>query len=105
MIERFLKAHEIQYVPSYAGLSVFARLAPNANSPSDEQEMVATFKRHGVLVAAGSSFHPPGNEFGWARISFAVERESLETALGKMHKAMVPHSSLGVGRHVRESRL
>ncbi|KAF3479521.1 uncharacterized protein GIQ15_06497 [Arthroderma uncinatum] len=89
LITSFFVRHGIKYIPVNAGLSIFARLAPNARSRDDEAEMVQVLKNAGVMVSnAGGSFHKTFKEKGWARISFSVEPNQLHEALGRIELAL-----------------
>ena len=81
-----LKKHNIPYIPSYAGLYLFARVEPSAQSWEDEADMVKRLKQAGVLVSAGKAYHGPENDKGWARIGFAVESVQLKEAIRRMEE-------------------
>lgn len=80
----FLKRHKVSYIPSYAGLFVFAKMAGEAKSWDDEQITMGRLKEVGVLVSAGRGYHGPEKEMGWMRVGFAVEKSRLEKALRRM---------------------
>jgi len=44
--------------------------------------------RCGVKVCGGSGFKGVEGEFGWARIRFSVEGETMRVALGRMEKVL-----------------
>ncbi|KAM5458408.1 hypothetical protein MaudCBS49596_000321 [Microsporum audouinii] len=89
LITSFFVRHGIKYIPVNAGLSIFARLAPNARSRDDEAEFVQLLKNAGVMVNnAGGSFHKTFKEKGWVRISFSVEPHQLHEALGRIELAL-----------------
>jgi bifunctional pyridoxal-dependent enzyme with beta-cystathionase and maltose regulon repressor activities len=41
---------------------------------------------HGVFVGIGQSYH--AHEPGWLRVTFSVDRQVLETALGRLDRAL-----------------
>ena len=81
-----LKKYSIPYIPSYAGLYLFARVEPNAQSWEDEANMVESLKQAGVLVSAGKAYHGPEGDKGWVRIGFAVESVQLKEAIRRMEE-------------------
>ncbi|MCJ1380194.1 hypothetical protein MMC17_003297 [Xylographa soralifera] len=83
-----LRKHNVPYLPAYAGLYVFAKIAPDAESWDDESRAVEKFKEAGVLVSPGKGYHGPEGEKGWARIGFAVEKPKLEEALRRIDCAL-----------------
>lgn len=83
-ITSFLLRHEIDYIPANIGFSIFARLAPRAKTLEDEAAMVAKFKDAGVLVYAGTDCSGVQREKGWARLSFSLDDDKLDEALGRM---------------------
>ena len=80
----FFHKHNIPYIPAYAGIYVFAKLAPKAAEWEDENNVVAKLKEAGVLVSAGKNYHGPEAEKGWCRVGFAVETEVLDEAIRRM---------------------
>lgn len=80
----WLSKFKIPYIPCNAGLYVFAKIAPNAQSWEEESDTIIKLKTAGVLVSAGKSYHVPEVEKGWARIGFALEKSALEEALQRM---------------------
>lgn len=74
----------IPYIPCNAGLYVFARIAPEANTWEEEDEVVTELKQVGVLVSSGKAYHGPESEKGWARVGFAVEPSELKEAIRRM---------------------
>ncbi|EZF31408.1 hypothetical protein H101_04974 [Trichophyton interdigitale H6] len=89
LITSFFVRHDIKYIPVNAGLSIFARLAPNARSRDEEMEIVQHLKNAGVVVNnAGGSFHKTFKEKGWVRMSFSVEPNQLHEALGRIELAL-----------------
>ncbi|MCJ1401065.1 hypothetical protein MMC11_004277 [Xylographa trunciseda] len=90
----FFNRYKIPYIPCYAGIYVFARIAPNAQSWEDEAIAVRKFKDEGVLVSASRGYHGPENDKGWARICFAVESSKLEKAIRRMERVYANNSKL-----------
>jgi aspartate/methionine/tyrosine aminotransferase len=85
----FLKEYSIPYVPANAGLYVFAKIAPDAQTWEDEASMVDKLKAAGVLVSGGKAYHGPENEKGWARVLFALESEQLNEAIRRMKTVFI----------------
>jgi aspartate/methionine/tyrosine aminotransferase len=80
----FFKTYAIPYRPASAGLYVWAKMAPNAQTWEDEAATVTELKAAGVLISSGRAYHGPESEKGWARVLFALEMEQLEEAIGRM---------------------
>ena len=80
-------------MPCNAAPFVLARVVPYAKKWEDEDEIAESFRRVGILVAMGRSYHVP--EKGWARICFAVEQRCLEEALGRMEGVLLSVTSRG----------
>lgn len=93
-VTNLLKKHHLEYVPSYAGLYVFAKIVPNAGSWDEESRLVNKLKDEGVLVSAGKSFHGPEQEKGWARIGFAVPKQQLDDAVRVMDRVFEDEATL-----------
>ncbi|KAF2276638.1 1-aminocyclopropane-1-carboxylate synthase [Westerdykella ornata] len=83
-LTKFFKEHDIPYIPCNAGLYVFAKIAPNAETWEDESAVIAKLKDVGVHVSPGKAYHGPENEKGWARIGFAVKPQDLDEAIRRM---------------------
>jgi aspartate/methionine/tyrosine aminotransferase len=83
-ITDFFKEVSIPYIPCNAGLYVFAKLAPKAETWQDECAVVTKLKEAGVLVSSGKAYHGPEGEKGWARVGFAVEPKELDEAIERM---------------------
>lgn len=81
-VTTWLKAHDVPFVPATHGVYVLARLAPNARSWEDEEEVVRRLKDAGVLLLAGRGFHM--REKGWVRMTIAVEPHVLTQALSRI---------------------
>jgi gliotoxin/aspirochlorine biosynthesis aminotransferase len=88
-----LQKHNIPYLPAYAGLYLFARIDPTAQSWEDESKAAQRLKDAGVLVSAGQGYHSPEGEKGWARIGFAVGRPRLEEAILRLDKAFTDRAA------------
>ncbi|OTB04088.1 hypothetical protein M426DRAFT_59221 [Hypoxylon sp. CI-4A] len=84
----FFKENRVSYIPCNAGLYVFAKLSPYAETWEDEIEMVAKLKEAGVLVSPGQAYHGPDSEKGWARVGFAVEESQLREGMRRMKKVI-----------------
>lgn len=85
----FFKANNIPYIPCNAGLYVFARIAPKAQTWDEESAVVAKLKESGVLVSSGKAYHGPEGEKGWARVGFAVDEDTLDEAINRMKTVFV----------------
>lgn len=79
--EEFLIRHGIEYIPVTAGLFVFARLNPHAQTWEDEADTIAKLSDAGLIVSAGRGYHVVSHEKGWARITFAVGPAELRKGL------------------------
>lgn len=77
----FLTTHGVEFVPATAGVFVFARLVPEAETWKDEAATVARLRERGVLMSAGRGFRGGEREKGWVRIVFAVEPAELRRGL------------------------
>lgn len=88
ILTKFLTRHKIPYIPSYAGLYVFARIAQDARSWEDEQASVQRFKDVGVLLSGGRGYHCSENQMGWMRVGFAVKKSRLEEALRRVESIL-----------------
>ncbi|KAL1604778.1 putative secondary metabolism biosynthetic enzyme [Paraconiothyrium brasiliense] len=80
----FLDSYAIPYVPANAGLYVFAKIAPDAQTWEDEANMADKLKSAGVVVSSGKAYHVPESQKGWARVLFALEEEQLAEAIRRM---------------------
>ncbi|KAI1778792.1 1-aminocyclopropane-1-carboxylate synthase [Hypoxylon cercidicola] len=80
----FFKENGIPYVPCNAGMYVFAKISPQAETWEDEMKVVTKLKEAGMLVSAGKAYHGPDSEKGWARVGFAVEESELHEAIRRM---------------------
>lgn len=90
VVTSFLKRMNLPYIPCNAGPFILAQLAPHAQSWDDEAAMIEKLKDVGVWVSAGRSHHMPEDAKGWARITFALEPETIERGLVRMEKALKP---------------
>lgn len=78
---RFLRAHKIPYLPANAGFFVWADLSmylsqENGDTPvARERALNDRLFNGGIHLATSEAFF--GEEAGWFRISFAVDREVL----------------------------
>lgn len=85
----FFKAEKIPYLPCNAGLYVYAKLAPDAETWEAEAAVVSRLKDAGVLVSSGKAYCGPKTERGWARVGFAVEEDMLAEAIRRMRQVLV----------------
>ena len=79
VLTSFFKAKSIRYIPSNAGVYVFANLEIEG-----KETLIRGFKEAGVSVSPGSAYHLSETEIGWARITFAVEETQLREAIRRM---------------------
>jgi aspartate/methionine/tyrosine aminotransferase len=83
----FLRAHAIPYIPSNAGFYLWADLSayldrlPGDTPLDKEREMNHRLLDEGVHIATSEAFY--GEECGWFRITFAVQRNILELGLNR----------------------
>eukprot|EP00741_Cyanophora_paradoxa_P021389 tig00021350_g20648.t1 len=77
---------DVPRVPASAGLFVWAKLAPEAESEEDEARVFEALGSEGVYVMPGAQFHCP--EPGWFRIVFAQEEGVLEEGLRRLAAAV-----------------
>lgn len=80
--------NEFDYIPANAGIFVFARLCKQALTWNDEAALVQKCKEFGVLISAGRSYHRLETEKGWVRVTFAVEPNVLQKALGILARVL-----------------
>ncbi|KAL5364141.1 PLP-dependent transferase [Aspergillus floccosus] len=88
MIAAWLRANDIEYIPVRAGVYVFAKLGKQIQSWDEETALVQKCKDAGVLISAGRSYHGIESEKGWARITFAVEPDTLQRGLERLSSAL-----------------
>jgi hypothetical protein len=92
------KKHSIEYIPSYAGLYVYAKVAPKCETWEEEARVIGRMREEGVLVSGGRAYHGPESEKGWARIGFAIQEEQLEKAIEIMDRVFAEETA---ARNVR----
>lgn len=98
MITNFFKQQGIPYYPCNAGIFIFAKLAPDADTWEDEELVVGRLREAGVSVSSGRNYHGPESAKGWMRVGFAVEIEQLIEALQRMEKVLrKPHCAVENG--------
>jgi aspartate/methionine/tyrosine aminotransferase len=83
-----LQRHKVPYIPCYAGIYVFAKIAPNASQWEDEAAKIAKMKVAGVVMSSGRAYHGPDGEKGWARISFALDPEVMKEAVRRIESVL-----------------
>lgn len=77
----------IEYLPCEAATFVLARLAPHSQTRDDEKAAVDFYQRRGVLFFSATDDGMPSEYKGWMRVSFAIEPERLEIAIGRIREA------------------
>ncbi|QYS97979.1 hypothetical protein H0G86_005180 [Trichoderma simmonsii] len=88
LLTSWLQMNEFDYIPANAGIFVFARLCKQALTWNDEAALVQKCKEFGVLISAGRSYHRLETEKGWVRVTFAVEPNVLQKALGILARVL-----------------
>ena len=83
-ITGFLRANGMHYIPATAGPFIFARLPGNISSLVEEQRVVNEISAAGVAISPGSNYSWSNREFGWVRITFAVEESELDEGLKRL---------------------
>lgn len=87
LISSFLRHHQIPYIPSNAGFVIWLDLTyysgklPGKTELVKERELNNRFLDGGVHLATSEAFF--GEENGWFRITFTVEKEVLQKALDR----------------------
>jgi DNA-binding transcriptional MocR family regulator len=82
---QFLRAHSIPYIPSNAGffiwvdLSAYLEAMPGQTKVEKERMMNSKLLDAGVHLATSEAFY--GEDYGWFRITFTVEKDTLELGL------------------------
>lgn len=87
-VTEFLKGNGIHYLPATAGPFIFAKLPSNITSLKGEQQAVEAFAAAGVTVSPGTNYAWSKSEFGWIRITFAVEPSVLEEGLVRLAQGL-----------------
>ncbi|KAI9878492.1 MAG: hypothetical protein M1830_000724 [Pleopsidium flavum] len=85
MIQKFLIDRRIPFLPAEAGMFVFARFC-SSDEPSSEQDFQQQMKKHGVVLASGTSYHM--NQPGWFRISYALPPSVVAEGLLRIDKSL-----------------
>jgi Aminotransferase class I and II len=81
----FLKAHSIPYIPSNAGcfilvdLSKYSAFERGQTPLEQERSLTCRLFGKGIHLIPSETLH--GEDPGWYRISFAVDKDTLETGL------------------------
>lgn len=83
-----LRKWNIDFVTPTHGLFLFVKLAKHARNASSEREVFDELAVSGVRVGEGSGFKGVEGEFGWARVRFAVDVETMLKALERMEKVL-----------------
>ncbi|OJJ45953.1 hypothetical protein ASPZODRAFT_26546 [Penicilliopsis zonata CBS 506.65] len=86
-MRRFLRAHEMEYIPAWAGMYVWARLDKTITTWEQETALQKRLADHGVAVSAGRSYS--SQQPGWYRLSFALEGDALAEGLRRIEAACV----------------
>jgi aspartate/methionine/tyrosine aminotransferase len=83
-ITAFFKTNGIHYLPATAGPFIFAKLPGNISSLEEEQRAVDAISSTGLTVSPGTNYAWSKREFGWVRITFAVEPIVLDEGLKRL---------------------
>lgn len=87
LMTSFLIKMNISYVPSDAGVYVFAKLFRlEPVSWEDERTMLQRVRHYGVNVVAGRSYHCTSP--GWFRIAFAFPEDVMRSAFSRIANAI-----------------
>lgn len=84
-LEQFLVHRNIEFVPAYAGVYVFARLSPY-NDIYWEQVLVQEMKIQGICLASGTNYHL--EQPGWFRISYALPPNTVAEGLRRLENSL-----------------
>lgn len=82
---RFLRKYSISYNPTNAGffiwmdLSKYLKEMPGHTELQKEKEMNRRLLDSGIHLATSEQFY--GEDYGWFRITFAVEKDILELGM------------------------
>ncbi|KAI1762791.1 aminotransferase GliI-like protein [Hypoxylon sp. FL1150] len=94
-IKEFFEENSIEYLPCEATTFVLARLAPFSQTTHDEKAAVAFYQKAGILFFSAADYHMPAGFKGWMRVSFAVEPERLDAAIGRLKNAYQTYMTRG----------
>lgn len=83
-ITAFFKANGIHYLPATAGPFIFAKLPGNISTLVEEQRAVDAISSKGLTVSPGTNYAWSKREFGWVRVTFAVEPSVLDQGLERL---------------------
>ncbi|EHK21722.1 uncharacterized protein TRIVIDRAFT_151885 [Trichoderma virens Gv29-8] len=82
VVSSFLNTNQMEFIPAYYGMFVFARLRNLDTDFEAEKRLLACLKTRGVSLSTGSSYH--FNEAGWFRICYAVPISQLHEGLKRI---------------------
>jgi 1-aminocyclopropane-1-carboxylate synthase len=97
---QILRAHGIPYIPSNAGFFIWVDLTrflaklPGSTALEKEREMNRRLLDGGLHLTTSEAFY--GEEYGWFRITFTVERGVLELALQRLVHAIGTEEAGGI---------
>lgn len=81
---------QVEFLPANAGLFVFAKVVRDARDWEEETAVVGALGSSGVIVSPGRRFDGGESEKGWVRMTFAVPKEQLVDALGRIEPILHP---------------
>ncbi|KAM3519636.1 hypothetical protein MY4038_009721 [Beauveria bassiana] len=81
VIQGFLQANRIEYVPADSGMYIFAKLCP-VETMEAEKFFRQILKDHALVISAGTDYHL--STPGWFRICYACEPEKLTDGLKRI---------------------
>lgn len=87
-VTSFLQENGIEYSAVSHGPFIFARIMREAQTWEEEDEAIACLKEAGVMLSPGRAYHVCEGDKGWARITFAVKSEVLESALQRLEAGL-----------------
>ncbi|KAF7872251.1 hypothetical protein EAF04_003175 [Stromatinia cepivora] len=77
---------KIEFLPATEGIFIFAKLARDARTQAEADEVFAKLAKNGVLVSPGSFYNGIPQEVGWARVTFSVPVQVIKEAVMRMEK-------------------
>ncbi|KAJ8071247.1 hypothetical protein OCU04_001582 [Sclerotinia nivalis] len=79
---------KIEFLPATEGIFIFAKLARDARTQEEADEVFAKLARNGVLVSPGNFYNGIPQEVGWARVTFSVPVQVIEEAIMRMERVI-----------------
>jgi len=79
-----LQEWKIEYLPVSAGVSLWAKMAPDAKTWEDETDIINRLRENGLVVGSAKQYGGINMEKGWMRILFAVNEDVLKEVIRRM---------------------